>query len=112
MPCCQWQDDDLLLFVKIQPQASKDQLLDIIDNVNAADQIRIRISAAAVDGKANKQLQKFLADVFNVAKTNIQLLSGETSRNKKLLIKNPKTIPNILSNKLSGKANTTTGKPV
>ena len=95
MSCCQWQGDDLLLFVKIQPQASRDQLLDVISTGNRPDQIRIRISAAAVDGKANKQLQRFLAKLFGVAKTNIVLISGESSRNKKLLIKNPKISPNM-----------------
>lgn len=107
MSCCQWQGDDLLLYVKVQPQASKDQLLDVISTDNRPEQIRIRVSAAAVDGKANKQLQKFLAKLFGVAKTNIVLLSGDSSRNKKLQIKNPKTIPDILSNALSGMANST-----
>ena len=82
MSCCQWQDADLLLFVKIQPQASKDQLLGIISTDNRPDQIRIRVSAAAVDGKANKQLQKFLAKLFGIPTTNIEFLSAETSRNK------------------------------
>jgi len=35
MPCCQWHGDDLLLFVKTQPQASKDELLDIVNYENA-----------------------------------------------------------------------------
>jgi len=103
--CCQWQGDDLLLNVRIQPQASNDQLLNVIHNKNSPDQIRLRIRAAPVDSKANKQLQKFIAKLFGVAKTKIVLLSGESSHNKKLLIKYPKTIPYILSNELFGKAN-------
>jgi len=93
----QWQDNDLILYVRLQPKASKDELVEIISNETQnetqADQLKIRITAPPVDGKANKHLITFLSKSFGIAKSQISLLSGETRRNKKLLIKDPKQLP-------------------
>lgn len=92
----QWLNDDLILFVRVQPKASKDELGEIINNETQADQIKIRITAAPVDGKANKHLIAYLSKLFSVAKSQISLLSGETDRNKKLRIHSPKQLPEII----------------
>ena len=93
----QWQDNDLILYLRIQPKASKDELLEIISNEiqneTQTDQLKIRITAPPVDGKANKHLIVFLSKLFGIANSQISLLSGETGRNKKLLIKDPKQLP-------------------
>lgn len=84
------------MYVKVQPKASKDELGDIIINETQADQIKIRITAPPVDGKANKHLIAYLSQLFKVAKSHITLLSGETGRNKKLQIHAPKLLPVII----------------
>ncbi len=91
-----WQNDDLILFVKIQPKASKDELGEVIKNETQSDQIKIRITAPPVDGKANKYLIAYLSKVFKVAKSHISLLSGDTGRNKKLQIREPKQLPTMI----------------
>ena len=91
-----WQGDDLVLFVKVQPGASNDELADIIYNETQSDRIKIRITAPPVDGKANKHLVSYLAKLFAVAKSQISLLNGETGRSKKLLIRSPKQLPAII----------------
>ena len=88
----QWQDDDLIINVRVQPRAANDALAEHNDEF-----IKIRITAPLVDGKANKHLIAFLAKTFKVAKSSIQLLSGETGRNKRLLIPKPKTLPEVIS---------------
>jgi uncharacterized protein YggU (UPF0235/DUF167 family) len=40
-----------------------------------------------VDGKANAALVEFLAETLDVAKSNVILLSGETGRAKRVLIR-------------------------
>ena len=52
------------------------------------DAIRVRIAAAPVDGAANAELIKLLAKKFDVAKSDIAIASGETSRNKRIRINN------------------------
>ena len=88
----QWHDDDVFINVRVQPRAANDALAEYNDEF-----IKIRITAAPVDGKANKHLIAFLAKTFKVAKSSIQLLSGETSRNKRLLIPQPKALPEFIN---------------
>lgn len=93
----QWKDDDLLLFVRTQPNASSDALAELIEQENLPDQIKIRITAPAVDGKANKHLVNYLSKLFKVSRSQVEILSGLTSRNKKILVKEPKQLPEQIS---------------
>lgn len=83
-----WQNEDLVLTVKVQPKASKDEISGIQDGA-----LKIRITAPPVDGKANKHLIGYLAKLFKVPKSAIELLAGETGRNKRLLIHKPVILP-------------------
>lgn len=65
----------------IQPKASKNE---IIGPHNGA--LKIKITAPPVDGKANAALIEFLSDVLEVPKRNIEILKGETGRNKSVEI--------------------------
>jgi len=44
--------------------------------------IKVKLRAAAVEGKANAALRRFLAEELNVAQQAIVLERGRTSRNK------------------------------
>ena len=87
----QWQEQNLLLRVKVQPKASKDELAEIMGN-----SLKIRITAPPVDGKANKHLIAFLANIFKVSKSSVTLISGETGREKRLCVTSPKQLPDII----------------
>ena len=84
----QWDNQDLLLAVYIQPRASKTEIVGSYGN-----RLKIRIAAPPVDGKANQELIKFLAKTFTVSKSHITLLQGATGREKRLKIKHPQTLP-------------------
>ena len=45
----EWQGENLLLRVKTQPKASKDEFAEVLDN-----RLKIRITAPPIDGKANQ----------------------------------------------------------
>ncbi len=83
-----WEGNVLHLFVRVQPKASKDEFAE-----EQEGRIRVRITAPPVDGKANTHLIKFLAKTFGVAKSDIQIKSGETGRNKHLHIASPNRLP-------------------
>jgi hypothetical protein len=80
----QWDEEDLLLNIRVQPKASHDEIVGPHNNA-----LKIRITAPPVDGKANDHLVRFLAKSFGVAKSRIKLISGETGRDKKLRIRAP-----------------------
>jgi len=47
---------------------------------------KVYVKEAPEEGKANKAILKLLAEYFNVPKANIQLLLGETSKQKVFVI--------------------------
>ena len=87
-----WQDDRLTLNVRVQPRASRDEIVGIQGN-----HVKVRITAPPVDGKANTHLIQFLAQEFGVPKTRITLIGGECGREKRLLILAPTRLPIDLS---------------
>jgi uncharacterized protein (TIGR00251 family) len=85
----QWQGGDLILRCHIQPGASKDGFSGL-----HGERLKIRISSPPVAGGANQQLIKFLAKQFNISKAQITITQGETSRQKTVCVKAPRSIPN------------------
>ncbi len=88
MTCYKWQEKDLILHVQIQPKSSKDEVVGMI-----GENLKIKITAPPIDGKANEHLCRFIAKVFNVSKSQVSILKGETSKIKTLLIKQPQQLP-------------------
>lgn len=84
----EWQGDMLILNLRVQPRASRDHYQGI-----HGDQIRVRITGAPIDGNANNSLIDFLSVIFGVPKSRITLASGSTSRNKRVRIDRPHTLP-------------------
>jgi len=66
------------------------------------DCLKIRLASPAVDGKANAELRRFLADAFGVPLKNVALVRGETGRRKTLRIASPATRPDREWVKLGG----------
>ena len=84
----EWRDGTLVLRIRIQPRASRDQIAGIQDQ-----RLKIRISAPPADGAANRHLIAFLAQEFRVPKTAVEMLSGETGREKRLAVHDPRRRP-------------------
>ena len=61
---------------------SKVNLIDFCD-----EYIKVKITARAVEGKANKAIIEFLADELSVPKSKISILTGEKSSLKIIQIK-------------------------
>ena len=81
MPDCILKEDaeGITLRVRIQPGASRDQIVGVVEGA-----LRLRITAPPVEGAANKQCIKFLAKKLHIAKSKIALLKGEHARKKVL----------------------------
>ena len=62
---------------------SKINLIDFCD-----EYIKIKITARAVEGKANKAIIEYLSDTLNIAKSYINIASGEKSSIKTIQILN------------------------
>lgn len=79
-----WQDSALIINIKVQSSAKKDEIIGL-----QGDQLKIRIAAAPIDGKANHRLIGFLASLFRVRKSAITFVSGRSNRQKRLKIAQP-----------------------
>lgn len=73
--------DGIVLTLHIQPGAKKTEVAG-----RHGDALKIRLAAPPVDGKANEALIAFLAKALGVPKANVELVSGQTSRAKRLRV--------------------------
>jgi uncharacterized protein (TIGR00251 family) len=80
-PLCTVSADGIVLNLHIQPRASKSEVCGV---QGAA--LKIRLTSPPVDGAANKLCREFLADLFHVPKSAVDIVSGETSRHKRVKI--------------------------
>lgn len=83
-----WQGQDLLLRVQVQPRASRDGFAGVM-----GDALRVRVAAPPADGRANSRLLKFLAGVFGVPPSRVELLAGHGARRKRVRIHSPGPLP-------------------
>lgn len=68
---------ELLLRIHVQPRSSRNRLCGV-----HGDALKLAITAPPVDGKANTAVIAFLADFFRVAKKDITIVAGTSSRRK------------------------------
>lgn len=73
--------EDVVLSLHIQPGAKRSEVAGLHGVA-----LKIRLAAPPVDGRANDCLIAFLADRLGVTKRRIELLSGASSREKRVRI--------------------------
>ena len=73
--------NDIIVKVKIVPGSSKNKIVGAY-----SDALKIAITAPPVEGKANKKCIAYLAKYFDIAKSKIEIISGQTSKNKLIKI--------------------------
>jgi uncharacterized protein len=74
------------LAVRVQPGAKKTAILGVYGDGPAA-QLKIAVHAPPLDGRANAALVEFLAEIFSLPKSAIEIVSGESSRSKLILLR-------------------------
>ena len=67
--------------VKVQPRASRDEVLGVRDGT-----LWVRVKAAPVDGKANAAMVELLGERLGIAKSRIRVVRGHTSRDKRVSV--------------------------
>ena len=67
--------------IRVIPRASRCELAGI-----QGDALKVRITAPPVEGAANKECIRFLSDVLGVKKSQVTIIAGHRSKNKKVSI--------------------------
>jgi len=70
-------DDVVLLSLKVQPRASKNEISETVGN-----ELKIRITAPPIDSAANEALLRFLSQKVDCPASAVRLVRGATSRHK------------------------------
>jgi uncharacterized protein len=73
--------DGAVLNLRIIPRAAKNAI-----QGEYGDALKIRLCAPPVEGAANTALIKFLSKAADVPRSRIQILSGASGRNKRVLL--------------------------
>ncbi len=66
------------LAIRVTPRSSKNEISEILSDGT----VRIRLMAPPVEGKANEALLSFLAEVLDIPRSKIEIVAGETGRDK------------------------------
>lgn len=71
----------MVVRVRVTPNARRSEVID-----DSGDRLRVRIAAPAVEGKANDELVRFIAELFGVRRGAVAISAGEHGREKTLVV--------------------------
>ncbi|MGB6742584.1 MAG: DUF167 domain-containing protein [Terracidiphilus sp.] len=78
--------EGVTLAVRAQPGAKRTAVTGVYGE-GAAAQLKVAVHAPPVEDRANAELIVFLAEVFSLPKSAVELVSGELSRSKVFLLR-------------------------
>ena len=73
----------MIFDVRVVPRASKSEIIGEHDGA-----LKVRIASPPVDGAANLELIRVLAKKLGVSRNDIEIISGATSKNKRIRVTN------------------------
>ncbi len=70
------------LAVRVTPRSSRNEITEILNDGT----VKIRLTAPPVEGQANEALVQFLSDVLKVPASRIEIVAGQTGRDKLITV--------------------------
>lgn len=74
------------VFIRVMPNSRQDGIMGIETRDDDRQYLKIKTRAIPEDGKANDAVIKILSKALKIPKSNIELLSGATSRTKTFIL--------------------------
>ena len=78
---CTEQDDAILFAVRVVPRASRSRVVGAHDGA-----LRVRVAAPPVDGAANEELARTLAEALGVPRRAVEITGGHASKLKQVRV--------------------------
>ncbi len=75
------KENAVIFAVRVIPRSSQSK---IVGEHNGA--LKVKLTSPPVEGEANKELIALLAKTFNVAKNDVEIIGGQTSKLKQVRI--------------------------
>jgi uncharacterized protein (TIGR00251 family) len=67
--------------VRLTPRSAVERVEEVVDGV-----LKVRVMAPAVEGAANTSLIRLLADELGIARRDVRIVAGATSRQKLVVV--------------------------
>ncbi|MDF1593519.1 MAG: DUF167 domain-containing protein [Desulfobacterales bacterium] len=74
--------EGLVFKIFVQPKASKNMIAGLY-----GDALKIKLTAPPVEGAANRMCLKYLAKCLKIPPASLEILSGHSSRTKRILLR-------------------------
>jgi uncharacterized protein (TIGR00251 family) len=84
--------------VRVMPRGSRNVVLGVV-----AGKLKIKTTAAPVDGRANRLVLQMIAREFGVAPSNVALIRGKTDRDKLFRVSMPSQLPGYVDQLAKGR---------
>jgi uncharacterized protein len=75
------KDNAIIFAVRVIPRSSRSEIVGEYDGA-----LKVKLNSPPIDGEANKELIALLAKTFHVSKSDIEIISGQTNKNKQVKI--------------------------
>ena len=75
-------DGGVILSCHVQPNASRTAVSGMYGT-----ELKIALKSPPVDGRANKELCRFLTDTFTLSSSSAEVISGQTARKKRVFLR-------------------------
>jgi hypothetical protein len=95
--CLQPHARGTVISLHVQPGSSRNQIIGLL-----GDNLKLKLTSRPVEGAANKSCRAYLAKLFRLAKSDVELISGERARQKRILLHglDPQAVAVILDREL------------
>ncbi|MBI1388456.1 MAG: YggU family protein [bacterium] len=80
--CLHEHSEGVVIHLRVTPRASQSKIHGVV-----GDELKVSLHAPPADGQANAELIALLSKTLNIARSNIEIIRGETGRNKSVLIR-------------------------
>lgn len=85
-PFAHKEEGGFSFWIKVTPKAAKNRIGQLVEGAFSKQILKVYVSAPASDNLANKAVIEVLSEYLHCAKSNIQILSGATAREKKIFV--------------------------
>jgi len=83
--------EGVVMHVRVQPNARRNEVAGLHGR-----ELKVRLQAPPVEGKANAALVEFVAGLVNAPRSSIEIIRGETARSKQVLVRG-QTVEQLLA---------------
>ncbi|WP_020676026.1 DUF167 domain-containing protein [Geopsychrobacter electrodiphilus] len=98
LDCLKAHAKGTVLSLHVQPRSSRNQIVGL-----HGERLKLKLTSPPVEGSANKCCCDYLAKLFKLSKSDIELISGDKARQKRILLHglDPQSVAVILMAELS-----------